>query len=179
MTAIPTTVLRHANLDAIEAAQAQAKTPSVLAFLAHMKAVHPLDRLPSRAAFDPTALPSILPDIVLVSVEWPEDGTGPRFLVKVAGENVRNALTYPLMGQYIDQHAVIGDSTPPYPVLDRKQVVETGCLMFRRGQPRIRFKLDFADVEYCHFPLAADGVTVDHIVTVFIYEANSRQKFGK
>lgn len=164
----------HPNLVALDAALAQAQSPSIKTFLDILKARHPHERLMARSDFDPADMPALLPDIVLTAVEWP----GPRFLVKVAGEHVREAHDRPLIGRYIDTLFRDDDNNPRFPIVKRMKVVETGCLVYRRGRPRMRFSLDFANVEYCHFPLAEDGVAIDHILSIILYEGGGRHDFG-
>ncbi|WP_341911822.1 hypothetical protein [Ferrovibrio terrae] len=165
------TMTPHANQDAVQAALAQARHPIVRDFLTYYAGIHPADALPSRNAFDPMAIPRLLPHLVLAEVEHQADGRPARFRIKVAGEEVVAALRMPLIGRYMDEIANTSEPTARFPIESRHSVVETGCMIYRRGKPRLRFPLDYAEVEYAHCPLAEDGVTVDHIMTVNHYQA--------
>ena len=169
----------HPNLRAIDGALAQAQSQHVREFLGYFQALHPQGRLPGRDAFDPVELPLLLPDIVLTKVVTPaKPATAPRFLVKVAGERIAKSLDRPLIGRYLDEFITAQDQSVRFPIADRETVMETGCLVFRRGKPRLKFRLDFAQIEACHFPLAGDGRTVDHIISIIIYEALDRDGFS-
>lgn len=160
----------YANLDAVQAALVEARHATVRDFLGYYAAIHPRDALPARSAFDPMAIPRLLSHLVLADVE--RDGNGAaRFRVRVAGEEVVNALRMPLIGRYLDEIANTSEPTVRFPIQTRHTVLDTGCVIYRRGKPRVRFSLDYAEIEYAHCPLAEDGVTVDQIVSVIHYQA--------
>lgn len=161
----------HPNLDAITAAQAKVRHPLVRQFLSYYLDIHPAEALPARSAFDPLAIPRLLPNVVLAEVVHQPDGRPARFRIKVAGDEVVDAMRMPLIGRYLDEIANTSEPTARFPIESRHAVVETGCLVYRRGKPRMRFSLDYAEVEYAHCPLAEDGVNVDHILTVNHYQA--------
>ncbi|MCH2393457.1 hypothetical protein [Oceanibaculum sp.] len=169
----------HPNLKALDEALAQSQAQNVREFLGYFRKLHPQDRLPGRDAFDPIELPRLLPDIVLAKVV-PSDTPDMkyRFLVKVAGDTVLKSVDRPIIGRYLDEFVTAEDPSPRYPIADREQVVETGCLVFRRGKPRLKFRLDFSSIEVCHFPLASDGRTVDHVISIIVYEALDRDAFS-
>jgi hypothetical protein len=159
----------ESNLKAARAAHAEARHPFVRDFLHYYIGIHPDHTLPPRRAFDPLAIPRLLPNLVLVEVV-PQPGKSPaRFRIKVAGEAVVEALRMPLIGRFLDEIANSSEPTARFPIESRHSVVETGCMVYRRGAPRMRFSLDYGEVEYAHCPLAEDGFTVDHIVTVNYY----------
>lgn len=169
----------HPNIQALDSALSQAQAQNVREFLGYFRKRHPRDRLPGRDVFDPAELPRLLPDIVLTKVEHPADPAGtPRFLVKVAGERIVKSVARPLIGHYLDEFVTPEDQSARFPIADRETVVRTGCLIFWRGKPRLRFRLDFSQLEVCHFPLAGDGQTVDHIISVIVYEALDRDGFS-
>ena len=58
----------QANLDAAEAARLRAQNALVRDFLDYYIGIHPSDALPARVAFDPTAIPRLLPNLVLAEV---------------------------------------------------------------------------------------------------------------
>lgn len=179
MTQSMSRMARHPNLDAIDAALEQAQSPQTRQFLEYFLDRHPQDRLPGRDAFDPIELPRLLPNIVLVQVIPPEKAGNPhRFLVKVAGDRIIKSVERPMIGAHLDEFITEEDQSVRFPIADREKVVETGCLIFRHGKPRLKFRLDFARIEACHFPLAADGATVDHILSIIVYEALDRDAFS-
>lgn len=163
--------LHQTNLDAAGVARQQAQSASVRDFLDYYIGIHPSDALPSRAVFDPTAIPRLLPNLVLVEVVYQPDAARPRFRIKVAGEEVVQAMRMPLIGRFLDEIANTNEPTARFPIESRHSVVDNGCMVYRRGRPRMRFSLDYAEVECAHCPLADDGVTVDHIVTINYYQA--------
>lgn len=162
---------QHPNLDAVDAALAKARHPVISSFLTYYRSIHPIDALPARSRFNPMAIPRLLPNLVLVEVEYPQGRDAPaRFRVKVAGETVVNALGMAMHGRYMDEIANRSEPTMRFPIATRQTVIETGRLAYHYGRPRVRFPLDFANIEALHCPLAEDGVTIDQIVSVFHYE---------
>ncbi len=158
----------HPNLEATLAARAEARHVSIRQFLDYYRSIHPDDRLPARSAFNPMAIPRLLPFLVLTEVE--PAGDRARFRVKVAGEEVVAAIGMKLHGRYMDEIANTSESTVRFPIESRHTVMETGRLLYRRGKPRVRFSLDYAGIELVHCPLAEDGGTIDQIVSIFHYE---------
>ena len=158
----------HSNLAALKRYLGDARHPEVAAFLQHMIRIHPADRLPAREAFDPLAVPALLPGLVLADVVR-SPNRGPRFRICVAGEIVLSAAPVPMMGRFIDEIAaqISGGKV----VVDvRQSVLDSGASYYWYGPPRMKFRLDFANLEYVHCPLAADGATIDHILSFFHYE---------
>lgn len=117
----------------------------------------------------------LLGNIVLVKVERQPAPAPPRFLVKVAGDDVLNAAPVPMMNRYVDEFVRKNERPTAKVIVDsRLSVVESGCTYHWFGPPRMKFRFDFADVEYCHCPFADDGVTVDHIISFFQYSGALR-----
>ncbi|QDO99187.1 PAS domain-containing protein [Ferrovibrio terrae] len=161
----------HPNLAAIEAALAVADSRVLRDFLTYMHEIHPADRLPARAAFDPMRVPHLLSHLVLVQVE--RETHGMRFLVRVAGEMVLRAAPVPLMNRYIETSVNLtqnpGDESQARIVNVRQKVAETGCAIYFHGHVNVPFRFNFAAMEYVHCPLAEDGVTVDRVLSAFYY----------
>ncbi len=165
-----TLVARHPNLAAIDDILSRARSPRLAAFLYHMAAIHPPDRLPARAAFDPIDVPRLLGNIVLAKVVRASTSAAPRFLIQVAGDEVLNAAPEPMMNRYLDDLVRRNERPAAQAIVDSRQsVVESGRTYYWFGPPRMKFRFDFADVEYCHCPLAEDGVTVDRVLSFFQY----------
>lgn len=164
----------HPNAAALDTALAQARTATVREFLGYMRKIHPDDRLPPRAAFDPAALAPLLANVVLAEVERGAPDAEKRFFVRVAGQAVLDASAEIRMGRYLDETLALPENRAP--IDSRRQVAATGCTHFWRGAPRIRFKLDYIEtVELAHCPLAEDGSTVDRIVSIFDYGIDRRR----
>ena len=158
----------HPNVVALDAALAQAATQRVREFLGYMRRIHPADRLPARAAFDPAALAPLLANVVLVEVARQDPGRPPRIFVRVAGQAVLDASQQIKMNRYLDE--TLESPANMAPLDARSDAVATGITQFWRGAPRIRFRLDFIDtIELAHCPLADDGRTVDRIVSIIDY----------
>ncbi|MFC3676850.1 hypothetical protein [Ferrovibrio xuzhouensis] len=159
---------QHPNLAALDRHLAEARHPDVAAFLQYMIRIHPAGRLPARADFDPRAIPALLPGVVLAEVVRLADAA-PRLRVTVAGETVRNASPVPMMGRFIDE--IAAEITDGRVIVDvRQKTLDSGTCYYWYGPPRMRFRLDFANLEYVHCPLATDGATIDHIISFFHYE---------
>ncbi|MBS4048773.1 MAG: hypothetical protein KG075_20685 [Alphaproteobacteria bacterium] len=161
----------HPNLAAIEAALAIAESRVLRDFLNLMRDIHPADRLPARADFEPMAMPWLLGHLVLVQVERGTDGM--RFLVRVAGEMVLRAAPVPLMNRYLETSVNLtqdpGDESQARIVNVRQQVAEGGITAYFHGHANVPFRFNFAAMEYAHCPLAEDGMTVDRILSAFYY----------
>jgi len=158
----------HPNLAAIDRLLDIVRHPDIAAFLRHIRSIHPADRLPARRAFDPLAIPALLPGLVLAEVVRPP-AAAPRFRISVAGETVLHASPVPMMGRFVDEIAAQNNNSRI--IVDvRQSVIETGCSYYWYGAPRMKFRLDFANLEYVHCPLADDGETIDHIISCFHYE---------
>lgn len=136
-----------------------------------MREIHPPDRLPARADFDPIRIPHLLGHLALAQVERGPDGM--RFLIRVAGEVVLRAAPVPLMNRYIDTSVNLvetpGDESQARIVTVRQKVAEDGVTAYFHGRIDAPFRFNFAAVEYAHCPLADDGVKVDRILSAFYY----------
>lgn len=160
----------HPHRADVDTALTQARHPVIRDFLTYYRSIHPTDALPARSLFNPMAIPRLLTHLVLAEVEYPaEAGSPPRFRVKVAGDEVTRSLGISMHGRYLDEIANSERPSMRFPIADRQMVVETGRLLHRVGRPRVQFSLDFADIELVHCPLSEDGVTIDHVVSVFHY----------
>lgn len=163
--------MTHPNLAAIETALAATRSPVIADFLRCMQGIHPPERLPARAAFDPMMLPRILDHLVLVELHRTQGEV--RFFLRVAGELVLRAAPVPLMNRYLETSVDLDKSRPDDSqarILDpRRRVAESGVTVHWRGRVNIPFRFNFADVEFAHCPLAEDGATVDRILSAFEY----------
>lgn len=162
---------QHPNLAVLAAARATARLSRVQRFLEYYASIHPAERLPARDAFDPLAVPRLLPHLMLVRL----DRASGRFRVKVVGDAVAMALPVPLHGRWLDEVRPDEGLDIAELIASRHTVAETGRLAHWYGRPALRFKLDFANLEYAHCPLSEDGVRVDHVLTVYQSEAAVRK----
>ena len=140
------------------------QNPKISEFAEYWISIHPGDRLPSRADFDPIDIPSLLPHLVLVDVT-PDPI---RFMVRLQGTDVTRAMQRELKGCYLDE--AFPDFEQSLPHLDRVHVVETALPIHRIGRASIQFALDYAPVERLHLPLSSDGATVDKVISILLYE---------
>lgn len=163
----------HSNIAAIDDILTRAHSNVVRDFLHYMRQIHPLDRLPSRHDFDMAVVSHLLPNMVLVQVERRPAPQPARFFVRVAGEIVLEAAPSPMMNRYVDE--IVATNTrlsgqPAGVILDvRQQVLQTGMSYYWHGPPRMKFRHDYADLEYVHCPLADDGINIDRMISVFYY----------
>lgn len=127
--------------------------------------VHPRDRLPTRADFDPVQVPQALRNIALTDVE--RDPL--RFRVRLMGTEVVQAFGRDFTGGYLDE-AIPGFEGS---VVQRQriEVAVTGLPGHYHGYGSVPFKLDFAPIERVYLPFAEDGRTVDMILSMTIYMA--------
>lgn len=146
----------------------QAKDPRIVSFLDYYLKIHPKTSLPGRAHFDPFDVPSSLPSVTLMDVERDPF----RFRYRVMGTDVTYNMDFDGTGKYLDE--VVPGVETQFPHIDRVSVVETGFPVHRLGQASISFRTDFADLERIHFPLASDGITVDMVLSIFIYFAEGK-----
>ncbi|WP_374298850.1 hypothetical protein [Ferrovibrio sp.] len=163
----------HPNIAAIDDILTRVRSNVVSDFLHYMRQIHPADRLPARRDFDIAAVPHLLPNMVLVQVERQPAPQPARFFVRVAGEIILEAAPSPMMNRYIDEIVATNarlSGRPASVILDvRQQVLQTGLSYYWHGPPRMKFRHDYADLEYVHCPLANDGITIDRIISVFYY----------
>lgn len=127
--------------------------------------IHPRDRLPARADFDPVRVPRALRNVALTDVErdpW-------RFRVRLMGTAVVQAFGRDFTGRYL--HEAIEGFEGSHIQRHRIEVAETGLPSYRHGFGTIPFKLDFAPIERIYLPFADDGRTVDVILSMTIYMA--------
>lgn len=140
--------------------------PKIRAVHDYWRSIHPADgRLPARAAFDPLAVVSILPHVMLIDVE----GRPPRFRYRLIGTRMVDALGSDFTGQWLDEvHRKPGGGTPQFP--SYTAVALSGEPEWRRGPPHFASYIDRCkELERIFLPLAADGRTVDMILTTSVF----------
>jgi hypothetical protein len=146
--------------------------PKVARVLAYWQSIHPPadptranppPRLPGRRHFDPMAIPEALPGICLLDVE-----RNPfRLRYRVAGTRIAASLGKEPAGRSFEEMHPAAAHDPTY--LDRhRRVVETAIPSWRRGPPRQWSRRECIEIENLILPLAADGTTVDLLLTLTV-----------
>lgn len=140
--------------------------PKALRFYEYWRAICPAGGLPSRACFDPTAIPDLLPGIWLLDVH-----RAPlRFRYRLVGTRIVQAIGREVTGQWLDEAHPRVVRDPAY--LGRyRAVVETGVPSHRRGQIRLWQHDDYREIENVVVPLAADGQAVDILAVLTVLHA--------
>ncbi|MCW5770023.1 MAG: PAS domain-containing protein [Rhodospirillaceae bacterium] len=118
------------------------------------------DRLPSRAMIDPTAIPALLPHVVIHGVRRdPLD-----FVYRLIGTEVRRHMAQDRTGQWM---SAIEGQKPPSRIWDNLAgIVASGRPVMNRTPYEGPLR-DIVTMETVQLPLAADGATVDMIL-VFV-----------
>lgn len=154
----------HPSLPRAREIRDRAQTAAVRELLSYWMAIHPGDRIPARADFDPLAVPKTLPNLVLTDVEREPY----RFRVRLMGTGIVQAMGEDFTGRYLDE--VWPDAGEQLIVRDRVAVVEKGLPNYRYGVSPTKFRLDFAALERVFLPFASNGEDVDMILSVVVYE---------
>ena len=163
----------HPSLLHAREIRGQAQTASVRELLSHWIAIHPGDRIPARAEFDPLSVPRVLPSLVLTDVERDPY----RFRVRVMGTAVVEAMGEDFTGRYLDE--VWPNADEQLLVRHRVEVVESGLPNYRYGVSPTSFRLDFAALERVFLPFAANGEDVDVILSAIVYMQPARRDEGR
>ena len=114
--------------------------------------------MPSRADFDPTRIPKLLPHIIMYNVEAP----GGPYVVRLVGEEVqrfvgRNTTGLPAGSIMKPQSAAI-----MMRIFDA--VVSERAPKFRAGKAHWLEEKNYREFEACFLPLSSDGETVNIIL---------------
>lgn len=141
----------------------EAQSEGTRALIDNWLSIHPKDRLPGRRHFDPLAVPRVLKSIVLTEVERDPY----RFRVRVLGTAVADAFGRDFTGKYLDEVFKGHDASLSHSL--RVQTVETALPHLRPAVPGTFQGMDIAPLEGIHLPLAADGTTVDYVLSMFVY----------
>jgi len=140
--------------------------PKVRGLFEYWRSIHPdSGALPGRAAFDPLAVPSLLPHLILIDVV----GRPPRFRYRLIGTRMVDALQGDHTGRWLDEaHDRPGTGVPVFPSYE--QVVREARPDWRRGAPHFAGYVDrCTELERIFLPLAADGRHVDMILAIYAF----------
>jgi hypothetical protein len=139
----------------------------------YLAAKAPPGRLPGRQHIDPVEIPDLLPHLLLLDVLRDDEAAEPRFRIRLAGTEVETFHGRGLTGLYADE-AFAGPRAEPI-LASYREIARTGVASFRRsavltpGREHLLF-------ERVMFPLARDGVSVDMLIGVFVYEIGKRAR---
>lgn len=153
----------HPSIQRAEELLLEARTEGIREALRNWVAIHPGTCLPGRQHFDPINVPRLLKNIVLTEVERDPY----RFKVRVLGTVVADIFGRDFTGKYMDE--VFQEHGASLSHKLRVEAVETGLPCLRPTGPGTFTGLNIAPLEGVHLPLAADGVTVDHLLSIFVY----------
>jgi hypothetical protein len=132
--------------------------PRVHEFHRHWLSLKGDRTLPAKRDFDPTAVPHLLPGVLLLRVvEVPLD-----FEYRIIGEEVVARLGN-LKGRRVREAALLNTGTTAY--RNYCAVVEVRRPHFLEGSAMLAYRDRPARISRVHCPLAADGETVDHIIS--------------
>lgn len=140
----------------------QSADARVTALHEYWQSIHPERGLPGRAHFDPVDIPSLLPYLVLLDVQQEPL----RFRYRLIGTHVEKLREGDHTGRWLDEL---------HPGFNQQQVfkhlrivVDEKTPVWRKGIPDFHSRKNFRLREHASFPLAADGETVDMVLTMAI-----------
>jgi len=142
---------------------ADAEDPRFHAFFAYWQSKAPFGRLPGRQHIDPLDIPRLLPHIALYDVVR-QDGDF-RFRFRLVGTGAAQALGADNTGRYIDE-IMEADAYGPLHAAYSQIVRDHTPQYWQRNLPFAN--RDFLAVQRLALPLAADGSTVDMIMTYYV-----------
>lgn len=125
------------------------------------------NRLPRRADIDPTEIPQLMPNLLLVDVEYDPF----RVRYRLVGTQIVEATGFEFTGKYLDE-IVLPDDEGPF--LESYQLAaESKAAVLTR----IKWRLDAettGEYDACFLPLSEDGATVDKILSMECYDTLQR-----
>lgn len=158
----------HDNLLKIHEILDQDIRPNTREFLTYWESIHPPDRLPNRAMFDPIDLPRLLPYLVFVDVL---EGNQVKFQYRLLGTAVTETVGSELAGKLVEH----GVSNPAHLIRMYDEIYASGILHFYQGPSRYPHRSEYLSVERVSVPISDDGHTVDQILTLMNYIYVSRE----
>ncbi len=142
---------------------ADAKDPRFSAFFVYWQSKAPPGRLPGRQHIDPLEIPRLLPHVALYDVVRLNDDF--RFRFRLVGTGVAEALGADNTGRFIDE-IMPAQAYPPLHAAYSELVRHHTPQYWQRNLPFAN--RDFLAVQRLALPLAADGSTVDMIMTYYV-----------
>jgi hypothetical protein len=132
--------------------------PRVHAFYQHWLALKGEREFPSKAEFDPAALPQHLPGTLLLRVVGPPLD----FEYRIIGEEVVARLGN-LRGRRVREGALLNASSTAY--RNYCVILEARRPQFLEGSAMLSYRDRPSRISRVHCPLSADGRTIDHILS--------------
>ncbi len=133
-------------------------------FFLYWRSIHPPQGLPGRAHLDPLAIPTLLPGIWLLDVQHEPF----RLRYRLAGTETVEAIGAEVTGRWMDE--VNPHLTRESGYLDRyRAIVAQRLPSWRRGPPLLMSQR-VRTIENIVVPLAADGVTVDMLAALTVFD---------
>jgi hypothetical protein len=137
--------------------------PKVRRLYDYWASLHPERGLPGRQHLDPTAIPQLLSNLLLLDVQHEPY----RLKYRLVGTRIVARLGHEVTGRWLDEiHPQWHDEPEHFEGL--RQVVEEQMPVWRRGPPLIRKDSQVAEVEQLVLPLARNGETVDILLAISI-----------
>jgi hypothetical protein len=133
--------------------------PKIRELVDYWKAVRPAGGLPGRRHLDPAALPHLLPNIWLIDVAREPL----RFRMRLLGSRITDYAGEDNTGVWFDER------WPDFDPLALVKVVKLGEPSWWRGQSLLRPEKNYYELERVRLPLAADGKTVDMILSLTVF----------
>jgi len=125
-------------------------------------------RIPRRADVDPAEIPRLVPNILIVDVEYNPF----RVRYRLVGTKVVQATGFEITGKYLDE-IVLADDEGPF-----LESYQTCCATRAPILTRIKWHLDAettGEYDACFLPLSEDGETVNKVLSMECYESIERE----
>jgi hypothetical protein len=125
-------------------------------------------RIPRRADIDPAEIPRLVPNILIVDVEYNPF----RVRYRLVGTKVVQATGFEITGRYLDE-IVLADDEGPF-----LESYQTACTTKAPILTRIKWHLDAettGEYDACFLPLSEDGETVNKVLSMECYESIERE----
>ncbi len=125
------------------------------------------DRIPRRADIDPTEIPALTPNILIVDIE--QDPF--RVKYRLVGTKIVEATGFEFTGKYLDE-IVLADDEGPF-----LESYRAACELKAPILSRIKWHLDAdttGEYDACFLPLSDDGETVNKVISLECYESIER-----
>lgn len=124
-------------------------------------------RIPRRADIDPAEIPRLIPNSLIVDVEYNPF----RVRYRLVGTKVVQATGFEITGKYLDE-IVLADDEGPF-----LESYQTACMTKAPILTRIKWHLDAettGEYDACFLPLSDDGETVNKVLSMECYESIER-----
>ena len=125
-------------------------------------------RIPRRADIDPAEIIRLVPNILIVDVEYNPF----RVRFRLAGTKVVQATGFEITGKYLDE-IVLADDEGPF-----LESYQFACATKSPVLARIKWHLDAettGEYDACFLPLSEDGETVNKVLSMECYESIERE----